>query len=54
MSLTSVGNRKLIIRPVHKKAGEHEEVRYFTSSQATPGTRGEVQNAIARLLTART
>jgi len=30
------------------EAGEHDEVRYFTSSHATPRTRGEVQSAIAR------
>ena len=47
MSLTSVGCRNLIIGPVHMETGE---VRYFTSSHATPGTRGEVQNAITRSL----
>jgi len=29
------------------EAGEQDEVTYFTSSHATPGTRGEVQSPIA-------
>jgi len=53
MSLTSAGRRNLIIGPVHMEAVEHGEVRYFTSSHATPGTRGEVQNAITRSLSTR-
>ena len=36
MSLTSVGRRNLIIRPVHSGARGGED---FKSSHATPGTR---------------